>query len=373
MIKKNLLPWLRYTLVIAVVSSLVVISGCDDDEPSGDPPFEGTVWELINQDKFKQAEGAPATEALDSLVKYLEFYGLSGLLNTSTDYTLFAPSNQAFVNLLTTTPGFPENIKSISADIVAGVLAYHVTEGVVLSDALIADAEFETLFAQPDNCGVDPDEVQIITVNDDGTLLTGSSNAEIEIVSADNETLENGVVHITESVLIPPSVGEVLTPILTTMAATVLLSSDFEIMAGLLTYADCNTTGVTPIVNILANPAGTLTLFLPADAVFIGGGLTNGDGTNDVVEVITYLATNTPINTPDEIRALVLNHIHGAAILDAADVAAAAGTNLTMVSGASYAVTAGPPLSIGAKPIAVADADERDNGIAHVIGGILGL
>lgn len=369
---KKYLSFMKHSLIVSVVFSLFVLGGCsdDDDDNKPAPPFEGSVWELISSDEFKQSEGAPATEALDSLVKYLELYNLDGLFQGTTQYTLFAPSNQAFVNLLTTTPGFPSDITTISPNVVAGVLAYHAVPGITLKKDLVAGAEFATLFEQPDNCDPGADGViQIIEVNANGTLLTGSTNAEIEIVSADNETTENGVVHITESVMIPPSVGATLTPILTTLAATVLLSADFEILAGLITYADCGIVDATvPLVNILANPAGTMTAFLPADAVFSGGGV--GD---DVTEVLTYLAANTSINTPAEVRTMILSHIYTGGILDAADVAAAAGTDLTMASGNVYAITAGPPLSIGGKPIAVPDADTRNNGVAHVIGGILGL
>lgn len=367
---KKYLSFMKHSLIVSVVFSLFVLGGCsDDDEKKPDPPYEGTVWQLITSDEFKQSEGAPATEALDSLVKYLELYNLDGLFQGATEYTLFAPSNQAFVNLLTTTPGFPSDITTISPNVVAGVLAYHAVPGITLKKDLVAGAEFATLFEQPDYCDPGADGViQIIEVNANGTLLTGSTNAEIEIVSADNETTENGVVHITESVMIPPSVGATLTPILTTLAATVLLSADFEIVAGLITYADCGIVdATTPLVNILANPAGTMTAFLPPDDVFALGGL--GD---DITEVLTSLA-GLGVDTPAEVRGVILNHIHVGGILEAADVAAAAGTNLTMASGNSFAITAGPPLSIGGKPIVVPDADTRNNGVAHAIAGILGF
>ena len=370
--KFRFLSFFRYTLLAVVVASLAVISGCDDDDDGDGGPTHASIMELIQDDQFKQSATVPATQALDSVAKYLSAYGVDALLAGS-DKTLFAPSNQAFVNLLTTTPGFPSNIESISPNIIAGVLAYHIVASKNLKADLTSGTTLNTLFSQPDNCNpTGGGEVQVITINADGTLLTGSSNAEIEITSADNLTTTDGVVHVTESVLIPPSIGATLPPLLTTIAGPVLLSSDFSIMAGLMTYADCaitNPTTTPPLTNILANPDGTYTVFFPPNAVFAGAGL--GD---TVGEVIASLA-GAGLDTPEEIRGLILGHIVPTGDMSADELSDAAPTTLTAMNTQQIEVSLNRDVIIlnGETRVAVADAAARGNGTLHAIGGILGM
>jgi uncharacterized surface protein with fasciclin (FAS1) repeats len=371
---KRFLTFTQRALLAVVLITTIGITGCDnDDDDNGPQIFEGDVLALIKDDQFKQSATVPATEALDSLVKYIEAYGVSSLLTVSGgEVTLFAPSNQAFVNLLTTTPGFPSDITVISPNIIAGVLAYHTVNGTKLKADLTSGTTLNTNFSQPDNCNPSGDaEVQTIVVNSNGTLLTGSTNDQIEIVSYDNKAT-NGVVHIVGSVMIPPSVGEKLQPILTTVAAPAFLSSDFSILAGLITYADCaitNPSTTPPISNILANPAGTLTVFFTPDAVFSQLGY--GD---TAAEVIASLAAD-GYDTPAKLRGLILGHVIGAS-LDAAALEAKDGQTIQSLTGADIAISLHPTngmiLLNGTIPVIMPDADlSRDNGVMHAIGGVI--
>src|SRR5687767_1017401 len=104
---KRFLNFMKRALLLVVVLTSVSITSCDDDD-DGPTVFNGSVYDLITSDQFQQSASVPADKALDSLVKYLDIYpDLVAALETSTEVTLFAPSNQAFINLLTNTPGFP--------------------------------------------------------------------------------------------------------------------------------------------------------------------------------------------------------------------------------------------------------------------------
>lgn len=283
MIKQKLWRLMSYTLLVAMISSVFILTGCgDDDEPKKEEPFDGTMLALIQSDRYKQAEGADPDEALDSLVKYLDAYpDLEAALSGATEYTFFAPSNTAFISLLAT-PGFPADIRDISPNLIKGVLSYHVVAGVQDEDAVcdFGATGVGTLFTAPGPCGTAGTN-QVIKSNNDCTLLTGSTTANIVIEDADNFA-SNGVVHLTRSVLIPPSVGASLTPILGKLSAVVLLGTDFTYLAQAMTKADCGTDG-TDLSVMLSGP-GPYTAFLPPNATFEAAAAAGGTTVQAIID-----------------------------------------------------------------------------------------
>lgn len=298
MIKQKLWRLVGYTLLVAMISSVFILSGCsDDDDPKKEEPFDGTMLELIASNEFKQSMGADPDEALDSLNKYLEAYpDLKAVLNGATEYTLFAPSNTAFISLLAT-PGFPADIRDISPNLIKGVLSYHIVSGVQNKDAVcdFGATGVGTLFTAPGPCGTAGTN-QVIKSNNDCTLLTGSTTSNIVIEDANNEA-SNGIVHITRSVLIPPSVGASLTPILGKLSAVVLLGSDFTYLAQAITKADCGTDG-TDIAAMLSGP-GPYTAFLPPNVAFEAAATAGSTTVQAIID--GYSAA--------EWRQIILNHI----------------------------------------------------------------
>ena len=228
------------------------VENSDDDESDGSVD----LYTLIGN-----------TDGLDSLKKYLDVYpDLVATLQASGSFTLFAPDNDAFVGLLAT-PGFPQNITSINPDIIKNVLAYHISTQQYLAADLSAGTEVATL-ATANNAD------DKVVVNDNGTLLTGSSNAEIEISNRDLKAT-NGVMHVVASVLIPQSVGATLTPILGTNAGTLLLGADFSLLAQAILKADtfATTAQLPTLVSILSGEA-VHTVFAPSNGTFEAGSLT---------------------------------------------------------------------------------------------------
>jgi uncharacterized surface protein with fasciclin (FAS1) repeats len=306
---KLFLTFKKYTLLVAVVffASIAMIS-CDDDDEGGPVTFDGTIAELINDPLYKQASNGDPLKSFDSLYKYLTIYpDLVAVASGTTPITLFAPNNTAFVNLLAT-PGFPANIADINPAVIKGVLSYHVVVDELRKAELVptgTGAGISTAFAQPDNCNpTAAGVVQVIKVNADGTLLTGSTNVAIDITTPDL-VASNGVVHIVESVMIPPSVGSSLTPILGKLSGTVLLGSDFTYLAALITYADCGFTGAatSKLAAILSGP-GPYTAFLPANVYFTSPVTSGGLGYTSPTQAIAALG-----GTPDAVRAVILNHV----------------------------------------------------------------
>lgn len=361
---KTLRVWLLGLLAIPFL-----LTSCGEEEEV-EQVFDGNILELISSDTYQQASNGDPAQSLDSLVKYLSIYpDLVSVVEGSGPITLFAPTNAAFAGLLAT-PGFPPQLSLISPDVIKGVLTYHVVQQEVVAADLTSGATFQTAFSVTDPCtgSAAPESIE---VNANGTLLTGATNEEIDVVDADNRA-SNGVVHLTESVLIQPSVGNALTPILGTLAASVLLSSDFSHLAALITVADCGITGDdVPLANILANPDMSYTAFLPNNAVIEGAAASMN---LTIPELIAAYDAGTWRN-------IILNHVVPGVITSGdvspgVSVNSALGVEISVVAGDQGAPPASPfglYLNTGGAqnvPIWAVDIN-ASNGVVHVIGGIL--
>ena len=378
-----------YLSLIAVVFSLWVFSGCSKSSDAG-PTMNIAL--LMTSTTYLQSATVTDDKALDSLIKYLTVYpDLVALLGGTDKYTFFAPSNKAFKNLLAT-PYFPSDIKLINPDLIKGVLSYHLVAGQQLQASLTSGSSFNTLYADPSTS-----TVQTIIVNTDGTLKTGSSNQSIHITVADQKAT-NGVMHITESVLIPPSVGSVLTPILGTIAGTVLLGADFSDLAQIVTKADAGftedpSTLKFKIATWLAMPVTTaskptvnatgFTFFAIPNAVFKAAAA--GQSITEA-QLIAALSS-----TSDAARGLLANHfVSGGKYVVTASAGATtfaqgqsittkgkAITNVTVTTPSAQTGPYGVVLTNAATPtasssayVAVKDVVQT-NGVIQVIAGIL--
>lgn len=122
---------------------------------------------------------------------------VAGVLSGTGPFTLFAPTNQAFINA-----GFPtiDDINAADPDVLAAILTYHVTNGIVFGRDI-------------PNTGVSP-----VMLNGGTTAITttiksngyrplqikGNSNAAAsDIILPRNTVATNGVIHTIDEVLLP--------------------------------------------------------------------------------------------------------------------------------------------------------------------------
>jgi uncharacterized surface protein with fasciclin (FAS1) repeats len=300
---KRLFAILRYTSVVALMAGLFFVSSCSSDDDAGPVTFDGSIYAYISQDQFKQASSGNADTALDSLVMYLDkaqFADLKAALSSSTELTLFAPSNTAFKNL-TALPGLTDPDK-VNQDIIKAVLAYHIVPGKKTTADLTAGAKLNTMYSVNGTA-------DFITVNSDGTtLLTGSSNDKI-VISTPDQMTTNGVVHTTATVLIPNAIGSKLKNILGTLAATVLLGSDFTYMAYFIGYADTNWEDPTDTYSyLLADKTASLTLLAIPNPVFVGF-YQQANATTAVPTAAQLTKFLTDSFTPAEANDVLENHV----------------------------------------------------------------
>jgi uncharacterized surface protein with fasciclin (FAS1) repeats len=250
--------------------------------------------------------------------------------------TLFAPNNDAFASLMAT-PGFPPAISMINPDLIKSVLLYHAASQAFTKNDLKAGTTITTL------------EGEKITINDDGTLKTGATNPNIEIDKADIKAT-NGIIQITKSVLIPPSVGATLTPLLGTVAGTLMLGADFSTLANAIKKADSSVpTGLSSLISLFSG-SSPITFFAPPNQVFVQSGLNVED----------YPASFW--------RAIILYH----AISGTKTVAQLTDRSYASLMGEKIYITKTDLASyVNGFPIAVPDAAPASNGIVHVLAGFL--
>jgi len=112
----------------------------------------------------------------------------STLNDSDAELTVFAPTNEAF-NAALEELGLEFDDLVANQELLTSVLTYHVVEGAVTSDMLESGA-VETLNG----------ESITVEIAEDGTVTVNGAT----VVTADVEA-SNGVVHVIDAVLLPPS------------------------------------------------------------------------------------------------------------------------------------------------------------------------
>lgn len=130
---------------------------------------------------------AVGNEDLSTLVAAVKAAGLVETLSGEGPFTVFAPTNEAFAAL---PEGTVENLlKPENKDQLIAVLTYHVVSG---------DAYAKDLSNGQDIKTVEGDDVKV-KINKKGVMIN-----DAKVVAADVKAT-NGVVHVIDHVLLPPS------------------------------------------------------------------------------------------------------------------------------------------------------------------------
>jgi uncharacterized surface protein with fasciclin (FAS1) repeats len=194
-------------------------------------------------------EIATATPALSTLVGAVQSAGLVEALSGAGPFTVFAPTNDAFAKLASVPGG--ETLKT--------VLLYHVASGKFTAKDLLFKHTLETLQGE-----------QIKLRFEDGMLIL---NDAVKIVAKD-VMASNGIVHVIDTVLIPPSLAP---------------KSILEIASADPRFSTLvSAVKATGLDHVLATK-GPFTVFAPTNDAFealkqkLGGALPTGDALKKVL------------------------------------------------------------------------------------------
>jgi len=169
--------------IIHVIDQVLLPIVPSSDKPAPSPGSESIATIAIN---------ANFTELVSALV-YVDDELNAGLVNlfaNGTDqFTVFAPTNQAFQNLYAALN--VNGITDLPASLVLDVLKYHVVEGRRASNSVVPRVNIRTINTL---LGVP------FTVNSQGSITAIGNTATI--VSPDISA-SNGIIHIIDSVILP--------------------------------------------------------------------------------------------------------------------------------------------------------------------------
>lgn len=297
-------------LIVLFLASAFILSCSDDDnEPIQFVPTNNIV------------EIAQSSAQLSDLVAALTKYpDLVNTLSGDGTFTVFAPTNDAFDALLAAIG--QNSIDDIPEDVLRNVLEYHVL-GATVTAAQVAPGDIEMVNG----------EIATITSNSDGLFIAGAQIVAVDALAT------NGVAHIIDNVMVPPSIA----PIVGTIVAPAFFNKDFTTLIAAVQNANAD------LLSVLLGdgPSGNgMTLFAPTNAAFEAAGITDVNGAD----------------------AVLLYHVIDG-IVNAADLPTTAGAaaEIPTAGGNFYLTNAGNGVTINGTTNVVLTDIAGSNGVVHVI------
>ena len=221
---KTTLKFKRFFLSVAMGTILTVaISSCSKEDPAPTPTPTPNIVELAQSDT-----------TLSILVSAVTKAGLVNTLSTTPNLTVFAPNNAAF-----RAAGYPQSVidgltPTQVTTILTPILTYHVVGSIVKStDVPVSDAvatlNGKNIFASK---------------NTNGVFVNGKKVTTPDLIAS------NGVVHIINGVLVPPT---------QTITEIVVGNPNFSLLKTAVVHAG--------LAGALGGP-GKFTVFAPVNAGF---------------------------------------------------------------------------------------------------------
>lgn len=214
---------------------------------------------------------ASETPSLSILVDALTMFpDLVNALSADGNYTVFAPTNDAFTALLGVIG--QSDLEDIPEDVIERLLKYHVISSAALMSSDLSDGQMAATLLSADDK---------ITVGISGSNVTiNGAN-----VTTANVEASNGIVHIVDAVLVPA----LELSIVNTIVEPAYFNSNFSILTEAVVKAD--------LLSTLINPGANYTLFAPNNDAFEAAGITSLDGltANDLVPILTYHVLGTEV------------------------------------------------------------------------------
>lgn len=330
-----------YALFMMAAVSLT-FTACDSTDPEPEPEPENSILEIV--------EASSTHTQLEEFVKADdELISILGGQNL----TLFAPDDAAFDKLKERLG--VSSLLQVDPEIIKKVLEFHIANTVVRRADITAESEILT--EQGENITINPGT---------GNIATGGTDSDVQFIG-DEIVATNGVVHVVETILIPPSIFSFIVDNLGYTSQTIFLGADFTVLADAIQIADGYATenNLPTLTSVLADPAGSVTVFAPINAVFAGAGITLETFTAE--QWYGIIATHVVIGdfSAEELGTALANGTN--------TYATAAQTNIQITPGVFTNPTTGEEsqtLFAGGAPVVSPDITSN-NGRVHAVAGVV--
>ncbi len=337
-------------LIPFVLTLGLIAAACGSDDPAAEAAEETTTTTEAVEELGTIAEVATEAGNFTTLLAAAEAAGLVGPLTGAEELTVFAPTDDAFAAALDALGLTAEELLANPA--LGDILTYHIVSGEVLSDTVVTldGQSVETLNGQ--SVG--------ITVNGSTVMVNDATVTAVDVDAS------NGVIHVIDSVLLPPEIAEALgasemdeesmdnemSDEMSDEPATVVdvaaSSDDFSILVAAVTEAG--------LVDALSGE-GPFTVFAPTNAAF--------------EQALTDLGlTADELLASPDLEGILTYHVVAGAIT-AEDAIAAAGTEVETLNGDTIEVSVQDGnVMIDGATVTTADI-MAGNGVVHVIDSVI--
>jgi uncharacterized surface protein with fasciclin (FAS1) repeats len=232
--------------------ALAMLSCSDDDNNS--TTTDNTVTGI-----------ALRTPDLSLLVKALTKAGLADDLQAAGPFTVFAPTNQAFIDAGYTATVI-DNLPASEVPALTQLLLNHVVSGARQSSSLTDDSYIKTLgkgsASATNTLSMFVDTTGGVTLNGSSSVITTSNGVTFNIIAS------NGVIHLVDEIITLPTIVD-----------HALANDNFSTLAGLLSAQ-----GLVPTLD--GTQSSPFTVFAPVNSAFnatvlgVYGSLSNDNKTN---------------------------------------------------------------------------------------------
>ncbi len=272
------------SLDIVVSGSSVTINGVASVTAADQLASNGVVHiidEVLIPEGFELPKNnivqiAAATEDLSILVEALSLFpDLVTALSGDGNFTVFAPSNEAFVALLGAIG--QTQLSDVPESVVRDLLEYHVIASAAIMSGDLNDGDEATT--------VGGEDVSVV-INGDGVFISGA-----KVIVPDVEA-SNGVVHVIDAVMVNPSIQ----PIVGTIVAPAYFNKSFTVLTSAVLAADPS------ILELLLSDGPSsngLTLFAPTNDAFAAAGITTLPDEATLNAVLAYHVIDATIFSAD--------------------------------------------------------------------------
>merc|ERR1712179_744164 len=303
------------------------------------------VLEVQDEPKKNIVELAQSVDSLSTLVAAVVAGELAETLSSPGNFTVFAPNDAAFAALPAGT--LESLLKPENKDQLVDILTYHVLPSQVLS----ADLKF---FQRLDTVEGKKLHVASVPLGGGAKLVKVGSKLEATVIGADN-LASNGVVHIIDTVMLPPA--DVLEAHDEPTKNIVELAQSVDTLSTLVAAVVAG-----ELAETLSSP-GDFTVFAPNDAAFAAlppgtlESLLKPENKDQLVDILTYHVLPSQVLSTDLKFFQRVDTVEGKK-LHVASVPLGGGANLVKV-GARLEATV-----IGADNLA-------SNGVVHIIDTVM--